>query len=214
MTVSVIVPTYNRNDLLFGRCLPSLLKQTYGDIEVIVVADGMEGDALVELNYRLVGLQAETEITLRLRNIQRPLYGLYGVAMQWGLSGIWARNWGLDEASTDFVALLDDDDEMHPEALDILMGEMTPDLDFVYGKADTYKNGRRIGQTYGHWPPGDGSVTHGSFVMRHDLGYRYEVAAFDRGHNPDADMWMRMYAGGVRFKFIPTVVSKYHRNWP
>jgi len=41
--VSVIIPTYNRNETLFGRALPSVLNQTYRDIEVHIVADGMTG---------------------------------------------------------------------------------------------------------------------------------------------------------------------------
>ena len=38
--VSIIVPTYNRHELLLNRCLPSIFRQTYPKIEIIVVSDG------------------------------------------------------------------------------------------------------------------------------------------------------------------------------
>lgn len=39
MKISVIIPTYNEKDVL-QKCIDSLLKQTYKDLEVIVVDDG------------------------------------------------------------------------------------------------------------------------------------------------------------------------------
>src|SRR3989304_3880522 len=41
--VSVLIPTYNRADLLIDRCLKSVLAQTYTNLE-IVVADHSSSD--------------------------------------------------------------------------------------------------------------------------------------------------------------------------
>jgi GT2 family glycosyltransferase len=46
-TISVVIPTYNRRDLI-ERCLDSLALQTHDDIEIIVVDDGST-DATTEL---------------------------------------------------------------------------------------------------------------------------------------------------------------------
>ena len=51
--VSVVIPTYNREDLLFARAIPSILNQTYQNFEIIVVLDGCTDNTekrLKELN--------------------------------------------------------------------------------------------------------------------------------------------------------------------
>jgi hypothetical protein len=66
---------------------------------------------------------------------------------------------------------------------------------------------------YGSWPPGDGNITHGAFLMRAS-GYRYAKDCYSRGLNADADLWTRMYREGVRFHFEPGIIHRYHRNYP
>ena len=39
--ISVIIPTFNRADLI-KRAIESVINQTYGNIEVIIVDDGLE----------------------------------------------------------------------------------------------------------------------------------------------------------------------------
>jgi len=38
--VSVYIPTHDRVDLLISRALPSVIRQTYKNLEIIVVAHG------------------------------------------------------------------------------------------------------------------------------------------------------------------------------
>lgn len=45
MKISVIIPTYNEEDII-GKCLDSLSKQTYKDLEIIVVDDGSSDETL------------------------------------------------------------------------------------------------------------------------------------------------------------------------
>lgn len=57
MKVSVIIPTYNEKDVL-QKCLDSLSKQTYKDIEIIVVDDGSTdgtSDKLLTLKQNHLG---------------------------------------------------------------------------------------------------------------------------------------------------------------
>jgi glycosyltransferase involved in cell wall biosynthesis len=204
--VSVVIPTYNRTELLCGRALPSVLNQSHADIEVIVVGDGTEpqtAERIEELG----------DSRVRFYNLPRFQYP-EDQHLRWGLSGLVARNYGLDRAKGEFVAALDDDDAMLPDAIEVLMAAMTDDVDFVYGLSETFKNGRSIGQLYGRYPPGDGALCNGAYVYRASLPYRFDTDCFSRGLTGDADMWTRMVTGGVRFRLLPKIVHQYHRNFP
>ena len=97
--VSIIVPTYNRENVI-ERALRSILRQTYSAYEVIVVDDGStDGTESV-----VTGLQ-----DARIRYI--ALQENQGVAH--------ARNVGIQEAKYDYVAFLDSDDEWLPNKLEL-----------------------------------------------------------------------------------------------
>lgn len=204
--ISVIIPTYNRTGLLMDRALPSVLQQTHQDFEVLVVGDGTEpetGERIAELG----------DSRVRFHNLERFVYP-EDQHRRWGLSGLVARNYGLDHAQGEYVAALDDDDAMLPDALESLLSSMTEDVDFVYGVSETFKNGESIRQFYGRYPPGDGALCNGAYIYRSSLPYRFDTDCFSRGLTGDADMWTRMRDGGVRFRFLPKVVHQYHRNYP
>ena len=205
--ISVVIPTYNRNDLLLGRSLPSVYAQHHKELEIIVVCDGMSEESVEDLR------QGISDPRVTVHNIPRQSYPDNG--MNWGLYAVDARNFGLDHATAEWVSMLDDDDEMTPDNISSLL-DMTRDSDteFAYRQSMTYKNGVPTGQLYGGWPPGDGNITHGAFLMRRDLGYRYALDCYSRGLNADADLWTRMYQNAVRFRFSPGVIHHYHRSYP
>ena len=100
-TVSVIVPTYNRADLL-PRALDSILGQTYeGPIEVIVIDDGSTDHTAAIMDRYLAGNSA-----VRVR-FEQP--GRGGVVA--------ARNHGVSIATGTWIAFLDSDDEWLPGKL-------------------------------------------------------------------------------------------------
>lgn len=210
MKVSAIIPTYMRADLLVKRALPSVFAQTlWPEQEVIVVGDGTDQktvDAVTEMQRH------HTE--LRFWNLPHYDYP-EDFATRWGMVGIPAINFGIEQAQGDWVAVMGDDDEWTPDHHEVLLeaAERTG-ADHVYGIAETYKNGQRIGQRYGSWPPGDAAIAHGANLWRRSLGYRFDPDSNYRGKTSDADMWERMYADGVKFHFEKKVVLKYHRNWP
>jgi glycosyltransferase involved in cell wall biosynthesis len=93
--VSVIIPTYNRSHYL-GKAIDSVLTQSYGDYELIVVDDGSTDD---------------TQDALAMyRNAIKLIRQENGGASS-------ARNTGIRAARGEWVAFLDSDDEWLPEKL-------------------------------------------------------------------------------------------------
>ena len=110
-TVSVIIPTYNRADLI-TQAIDSVLQQTYPDFELIVVDDGSTDD---------------TESVVRAYG-DRVRY----VRTQNGGTGH-ARNVGMQHASGRYLTFLDSDDLLYPYALEIetRLLERFPDVSMV-----------------------------------------------------------------------------------
>lgn len=201
MTITAILPTYNRNDLLMERSLASVLRQTHPVDWIIVVADGMAEDPWWDLVRRISDLADER---IWLENIERPDYP-QDQGNFWSVQGWAARNYGLNLAGDGWVAPLDDDDEWTDDHIEVLLDAVIREgTDFAYGKART-----PWGQEYGHWPPSGMNFTDGSQLYRHDMGYRYDPTCLDRWLPADADLWNRMVAGGVKFTFVDQFVHNY-----
>lgn len=116
MKVSVIVPTFNRCDLL-RRALDSLVAQTFRDFEVIVINDA--GESVEDVLLRYSG-RIRLELVTHERNQGLPA----------------ARNSGLSAARGNYIAYLDDDDEFYPDHLESLLAHMQRrGLPWVYSRA-------------------------------------------------------------------------------
>lgn len=95
-TVSVIIPTYNRKNVL-QRAVDSVLAQTLTDIEIIIVDDGSTDDT------------AELYARIEDDRVQYHLLPHHGACA--------ARNTGIDLASGRYIAFLDSDDVWLPNKL-------------------------------------------------------------------------------------------------
>jgi len=114
-TVSVIIPTYNRANLM-KEAIKSVLKQTYQDFEIIVIDDGSTD------------------------NIEETVKGFNNFKIRYichtdnqGVSA--ARNTGIRASRGKYIALLDSDDEWLPEKLDKqikILQDGSPKLGVVY----------------------------------------------------------------------------------
>jgi glycosyltransferase involved in cell wall biosynthesis len=93
--VSVIIPTYNKARYI-GRTVDSVLKQTYPNIEIIVVDDGSTDHTSDVLS------QYQSTVS----HIWQPNQGPSA-----------ARNTGLNASSGDFLLFLDSDDIVTPDKL-------------------------------------------------------------------------------------------------
>ena len=96
--ISVIIPTYNREKLIMPA-IDSVLKQTYQDIELIVVDDGST-DRTVEL----------------LKTIKDPRF--YFVQTERNSGAPAARNIGIKQSKGEYIAFHDSDDIWMPHKLE------------------------------------------------------------------------------------------------
>jgi len=128
MLVSVIVPTYNRAHII-ARPLGSIIRQTYRDIEIIVVDDGST-DNTADVVEELA------------RKSQRQI--LYEKKPNRGCAS--ARNRGIQLATGDLIAFLDSDDAWEENALETLVSELIRSgADFIYSPAvEMYENGTEV----------------------------------------------------------------------
>ncbi len=97
--VSAVIPTRGRPELL-RRAVRSALAQTLREIEVVVVIDG-EDSATKRALQELAHEDGRVRV----------------VALATSVGGSDARNRGVDAASGEWIAFLDDDDEWLPGKL-------------------------------------------------------------------------------------------------
>lgn len=129
--VSVVVPAYNRADSI-RLAIDSVLRQTWGDFELLVIDDGST-DGTREA-VRAIG-------DPRLRLIETP--------RNMGASA--ARNLGIEAARGEWVAFQDSDDEWLPLKLEKQMARlMAPGAAFVAG----YCGMLILGEPFGEAPGG------------------------------------------------------------
>ena len=124
-TISIIVPVY-KTERFLNACIASILAQTFTDFELILVDDGSP-DSCPAL------CDAAAAKDSRIRVIHQKNRGLSG-----------ARNAGLDAAEGEWIAFVDSDDMLLPQALEKAhsTAEKTGADVVLYGFAFTDENGK------------------------------------------------------------------------
>lgn len=107
--VSVIIPTCNQSDLV-KETVQSVLAQTLGDFEVIVVDDGSTDDT----RAIITGIQ-----DARVKYFYKPNGGVSS-----------ARNYGLAKAIGEYVAFLDHDDLWPTNFLEVMVSHLAREREY------------------------------------------------------------------------------------
>lgn len=106
--VSIIIPTYNRANLI-TETLNSIIAQTYRNWECIIVDDGGT-DNTIEVVKKHIDGDDRFKLFTKQKNILK------------GPSG--CRNYGFSKSDGDLILFFDDDDILHPQNLELCVNEL------------------------------------------------------------------------------------------
>jgi CDP-glycerol glycerophosphotransferase len=114
-TITVVVPVFDVEDYL-EECLRSVAEQTVEDLEVVMVDDGST-DSSADIARRFARGDS------RFRLLRQPNGGLSA-----------ARNTGIDAGTGEYLAFLDSDDVLPPDAYERMLGSLeSTGSDFATG---------------------------------------------------------------------------------
>ncbi len=219
-TVSVVVVTWNRRDLL-RSCLQSLSRQHLNKPFEVIVVDNGSVDGSAEMVEREFGHSIPP-----VKLIRNPTN--YGFCA--------ANNQGFAASTSEFIALLNNDAEASPQWLTELMSAFDgrPDVGMAASKILVYEDPRRIDKA-GHliYPDGQnrgrgtGELDTGQYDKIEDVlwpdgcaaMYRRamldQIGGFDEdffAYADDAELGLRARIAGWKCLYVPQAVVRHHRG--
>lgn len=184
--VSIIIPTYNRKDMLIESAL-SVLNQTYKDFELIIVDDGSK-DGTEEKVNKLINLYKNFRIRyIKFKENKGPAF---------------ARNRGAQLAKGKYLAFLDSDDLWLKNKLKLQL-EFMKKNNYLISQTDEIwiRMGKKVNPMNKHKKPtGDifqkclelCCVSPSSVVIAKEIFFEFD--GFDENFLAceDYDLWLRM----------------------
>jgi len=182
-TISVIIPTFNRQPIL-GRAIDSVLKQSKQADEVIVIDDGSSDgtDIFVRDSYPHIS---------------------YLFQQNAGISN--ARNLGIRTAKSEWIAFLDSDDEWLPDKLKNQLSALdkSPQYKICHTNEIWVRNGRRVNQGKKHEKSGGNIferclplcvISPSSVIIHRSLFDSFGMFDESLPVCEDYDLWLRLCA--------------------
>jgi len=122
--ISIIIPTYNRADLI-AETLDSLLNQIYQNWECIIIDDGSTDSSKTII-------QKYVDSDARFSYFSRPDYKQKGPSS--------CRNFGIEKAKGEYILFLDSDDLISETCLEnrVSFASQNPEFDFWIFKMQTF----------------------------------------------------------------------------
>jgi len=195
VTVSVIIPTYNKT-LYIQQAIDSVLSRTYKDLQIIVVDDGSTDDTLSKLKSYI----HSNQITYIYQTNQGPSV---------------ARNAGLRVANGKYIKFLDSDDFLYPEQIEKQIQDIKNEpeaisiTDSLVLKLNGNTEERRVylvsrEKQLASFIESNRGVIHAFLVPKSLLE---SVGGFNESLNcsEDTDLWIRTLENGAYMKHLPII---------
>lgn len=203
-TIAVVIPSYNSSETI-NDCIYSVLNQTHKVNEIIIVNDGSTDNTL--------------EILESIKNKEKSYFIKILNQKNKGIGA--ARNLGLQNCNSEFVAFLDSDDYWFSNKIEICLEELSKknDLDIVYHDEILIKNnkskliefGRILEPKPNNFVFFRNNLSPSSVIVRFALlkkiGFFSEDMKFNSAE--DYDLWIRLSYNNFNYKYINSPLGKY-----
>jgi len=196
--ISIVMPTYNTNDRFLRECIDSVLDQSYPNWELCIADDASPQKSVVATIKQYAGRDS------RIRLVERKQNGHISLA----------SNSAIEIATGEYLALLDHDDFLWPNALYEIVKAINsqPDVDFIYCDEDKIDEASKI-HSYPFFKP-DWSpeflescnyITHFSCIRKAVVD---KVGGFRKGYEgaQDWDLFIRVTEVTERIYHTPKVL--------
>jgi glycosyltransferase involved in cell wall biosynthesis len=198
MSVSIIIPTYNRASTL-SRAIDSVLSQTCPPLEIIIVDDGSQDNTA----------QLMTERYGQCDYLYQPNQGVSS-----------ARNLGIKKARGEWIALLDSDDRWLPNKLKLQLEALSnsPQYRICHSNELWIRNGVRVNQMRKHEKSGGKIfqrclplcvISPSSVILHRTLFDDYGLFDTELPACEDYDLWLRICATEEVLFIDEPLIEKY-----
>ncbi len=209
--VSILTPTWHRHALL-GETIDNVEKQTYPNLEHIIVSDGPDPklDELIRYWSKPHWSKPPKRIPIRYVSLGRN-WSTYLTDSYCAAPAMVAQMM----AAGEYHSLLSDDERMTPDYIETMVFELErTGADFAYP---------RVAFTRWDWPPGHviglgadppqcGSITtavyRASLLDKAEGPYRTHL-----GHTSDWSMFERWIEAGARWTFVDRTMFSHRDDW-
>lgn len=187
--ISVIVPSYNHAHTL-GRCLQSILDQTYRPLQIIIVDDGSTDNT----SEVIEGFRSKLA-TVDFKIISQPNAGANP-----------ARNVGWKEADGDFLIFADADVVMKPNMIEMLYRalDLNPTAQFAYSR---FRFGWKLFRSS---PFDPAKLSRLNYIHTTSLARAAGFPGFDEKIKrfQDWDVWLTITGRGGEGVFVPKTLFR------
>ena len=204
--VSIVIPTHTRWQTLRDRALPSVLNQSYRNIEVIVV-----GDAAPPETRSVIEEIADDRVVFHNLTVRGPYPE--DPAAAWFVKGVPPFNLGVSLARGQWLCPFADDDILRPDAIEkMLQFVRSGNVEFAYGQVlANLWNGQQ--ETLGTFPPQMGGQGLQGALIHASLSFIQQELGDALFRIPsDWAMTQIMLRIGVRIGYYEQIVAEWFQT--
>lgn len=197
--VTVIVPLYNYEKYVINT-LNTVVKQYHRDLSIIVVNDGSTDNGEGKVKAWMKENHRRFRVCKLLRNQSN-----YGLAT--------SRNIAFSEADSEYIFVLDADNEIYPSAIEKLVRVCDrTGAGAAYSQLEIFDEEKDVGYAYA-WSKEafkEGNYVDAMALLRRSAwsklgGYDlFEIAGWE-----DFDMWCKFHDAGIEAVFVPQILCRY-----